>query len=302
MQNQLGTQPNMTTLGDGLQYPIEAERIFMPTDVYEIGSMLSFEERLFLHHAARTGIPGAIVDLGAFLGGSTLALGSGAEHRDARVDSYDLFRLADDWEKEWFPEGMDVEIGESTLPIYEHNIRRVRDRVTVHEGDVAEAVWNEPISVLFVDIAKSWTTADAVWNTFFPWLQPGSLVIQQDLVHWGHPWCAVIMEHLADHFDYLGWTWMGSSVWRCKVPPKELPPMMLRAFSCDQMLELLDRAAERVGEPASGSIRLSGTKVLMSYGKRAGAQARLEEIRATLSNEELPFIEEGFAVYDGLLA
>jgi len=98
----------------------------MPADVYEIGSMLSYEERLFLHHAGRTGIPGAIVDLGAFLGGSTLALASGAELRDAKVDSFDLFRLADDWEREWFPEGFDVEIGGSTLPSSAGTMRGTR--------------------------------------------------------------------------------------------------------------------------------------------------------------------------------
>jgi predicted O-methyltransferase YrrM len=294
-------QAQVTTLGDGLQYPIEAERSFMPNDVYDVGSMLSFEERLFLHHAGRTGIPGAIVDLGAFLGGSTLALASGAELRDATVHSFDLFRLADDWEREWIPEGFEIEIGESTLPIYEQNIRRVRDRVTVHEGDVANETWNEPIGVLFVDIAKSWDTADAVWNTFFPWLKPGALVIQQDLVHWGHPWCAIMMEHLADHFDYLGWTWMGTSVWRCKSTPRQIPPSMLKAFSCEEMLELIDRAAERVGGPAGQSIRLSGVKVLMAYGKRVPAEERVEEIRATLINDELPFIEEAFAVYDDWL-
>lgn len=291
----------MTTLGDGLQDIIEAEREFMPADVYEIGSMLSYEERLFLHYAGRTGMPGAIVDLGAFLGGSSLALASGAEFRDGRVDSFDLFRLAGDWEREWIPEGWDVDLGESTLPIYRHNISRVQNRVSVHPGDVCNAVWNEPIGVLFIDIAKSWTTADAVWNTFLPWLQPGALVIQQDLVHWGHPWCAIVMEHLADHFEYLGWTWMGSSVWRCKEPPRQIPPVMLEAFTCDAMLELIDRAADRVGEPASGSIRLSGAACLIAAGKPDAARDRVEEIRATLSNAELPFIEEGFAAYDEML-
>lgn len=291
-----------TTLGAGLEHFIEPEREFTPIDVYEIGAMLANEERLLLHNVGRTGPPGAIVELGAFLGGSTLALASGAEHRDAHVHSFDRFRLDGEWEKEWFPDGFDAAPGDSTLPIYRHNINRVKDRVIVHEGDVCEAKWNEPIGVLFIDVAKAWTTADAVWNTFFPWLQPGSIVIQQDLVHWGHPWCPIIMEHLNDHFEYVGWTWMASSVWRCKSVPDDIPPVMLDAFTCEEMLELIDRAADRVGPPASGSIRLSGAQVLIDFGRLDEARARLEEIRSTLSNEQLPFIEEGFAAYDAVLA
>lgn len=287
-----------TVLGAGLTEEIEAERPLMPHDLYEIGSMLSYEERLYLHHTARTAGPGAIVDLGAFLGGSTLALASGAQQRGAVVDSFDRFRLDGDWEKEWFPPGFDANPGESTRPIYEHNIRRVRDNVRIHEGDVCDATWNEPISVLFIDVAKSWETADAVWNTFFPWLMPGAIVIQQDLVHWGHPWCGVIMEHLAGNFQYLGWTWLASSVWRCIEPPEEIPERMLEHFSVEQMLELTDRAAARVGDPAAGSIRLGGAHVLASYGQFDAARARVEEIRAVLNNDELPFIEEGFANYD----
>jgi predicted O-methyltransferase YrrM len=66
-------------LGTGLRDTLDAERPFMPADVYEVGSMLSYDERLLLHAAGRTGPPGAVVDLGSFLGGSTLALASGAE-------------------------------------------------------------------------------------------------------------------------------------------------------------------------------------------------------------------------------
>lgn len=292
----------MTILGDNLDDIIDAEREFMPMDVYEVGAMLSYEERLLLHHAGRTGMPGAIVDLGAFLGGSTLALASGAEHRDAKVDSFDLFRFEGPGQQQWCPDGFEATVDGSTLPAYEHNIRRVRDRVCVHVGDVREAKWHDPIGVLFIDVAKAWTTADAVWNTFFPHLQPGALVIQQDLVHWGHPWCAIIMEHLADCFEYVGWTWLASSVWRCKTTPEQIPPVMLEAFSCDEMLDLLDRAADRVGDPAAGSIRLSGVLCLVDFGRIDEAQQRLDEIRAVLSDAQLPFISEGFAATEALIA
>jgi hypothetical protein len=40
---------------------------------------------------------------------------------------------------------------------------------------------------------------------------------------------------------------------------------------------------------------------LIAAGKPDAARDRVEEIRATLSNAELPFIEEGFAAYDEML-
>ena len=282
----------------GLRELVEAERAFMPRDVYEVGSMLSYDERLLLHLAARTGPPGAIVDLGSFLGGSTLALASGTERRGGTVDAFDLFVCRGDWEGTWAPDGFDLALGRPTRPAFEHNIARVRDRVTVHEGDVRDQEWQTPIGVLFVDITKSWSTADAVWRTFLPALQPDALVIQQDLVHWGHPWCAVVMEDLSEHFEYLGWVEYSSAVYRCRQPPAAVPGPMLERLSCDDMLSLIERAAERVGEPASGTIRLSAAFVLAAAGRFDDARTHVEEIRASSSDSSLPHIDEGFAYLD----
>jgi hypothetical protein len=285
-------------LGAGLRGVLDAERAFMPQDVYEVGSMLSYDERLLLHWAARTGAQGAIVDLGSFLGGSTLALASGAKHRGVTVDAFDLFVCRGDLERHWAPAGFELAFGDPTRPAFEHNIARVRDRVTVHEGDIRDEQWHAPISVLFVDITKSWATADAVWRTFLPSLQPGALVIQQDLVHWGHPWCAVVMEHLSEQFEYLGWVWCSSAVYRCRQPPVDVPVPMLDRLTCDEMSALIDRAAERVGEPASGGIRLSSAFAFAAFGRFDDARARVAEIRASYDDSVLPYLEEGLAYLD----
>ena len=282
----------------GLRRILDAERALMPRDVYEVGSMLSYDERLLLHWAARTGPPGAIVDLGSFLGGSTLTLARGAEHRGAKVDAFDLFVCRGDWETMWAPDGFELALGDPTRPAFEHNIARVRDRVTVHEGDVRTQEWQAPIGVLFVDITKSWATADAVWRTFLPSLEPSALVIQQDLVHWGHPWCAVVMEHLSEDFEYLGWVGYSSAVYRCRRPPIKVPVPMLERFSCDDMLSLIERAAERVGEPASGAIRLSAVFVFAAVGRFDDARIRVAEIRSSYNDSALPYIEEGLTYLD----
>jgi hypothetical protein len=300
--------------GADLRVTIDAERKLAPPELYEVGSMLSYDERLLLHWAARTGPAGAIVDLGSFLGGSTLALAHGARAREprgsdrgpvARVDSprvhaYDRFELCEDWEHTWLPEGFTLGIGDSTRGVFEHNIAAVRDLVEVHEGDVQQQTWHGAISVLFVDITKSWETADAVWRTFLPALIPGeSLVIQQDLAHWGHPWCAIIMELFADRFEYLGWVWFSSAVYQstASISAVDLPVSTLDALSSDEALELVDRAAARLGEPIAGSVRLSGALVLGVYGCYDAARNRVGEIRDGYGTS-IPYIDDGLAWYE----
>jgi hypothetical protein len=111
----------------------------------------------------------------------------------------------------------------------------------------------------------------------------------------GHPWCAIVMEHLADHFDYLGWVWFSSAVYRSTSAVPEMTLPMLDQFSCEDMLALVDRAAERVGEPASGEIRLSAVGVYAAFGRLEEARARIAEISRDYDDQRLPYIEEGFA-------
>jgi predicted O-methyltransferase YrrM len=276
-----------------LRVAVDAERAVMSADVYEVGSMLSYDERALLHWAARTARPGAIVDLGSFLGGSTLALARGAEGDGRTVHAFDRFVLNADWERHWMPDGFAVEPGQSTREAFDHNVAAVADRVAIHEGDVRDVRWEAPIGLLFVDIAKHWEVADAVWRTFLPRLSPGAVVIQQDLVHWGHPWCAIVMELLADRFEYLGWIPYSSAVYRCVAPIREddLPAHLLTELSCEEMLGLVERAALRVGEPGAGPVRLSAVRVLGSCGRFDEARGRLAELDDGAGGH----IAEGFA-------
>ena len=271
--------------------------------------MLSCDERFLLHWATRAGNPSgdAVVDAGCFLGGSTVSLGHGIKARPAgaprsSLHVYDIFLFGAESEKGWVPEGFDFTVGGSTVPIFEHHVRQVRDLLTIHRGDVRLERWTHgAIGVLFVDIAKSWDTGDAVWREFFPSLVANeSLVIQQDLVHWGHPWCAIAMELLTNRFDYLGWMWFSSAVYRCVDPvvAGDLPTSLLRDITLGEALTLVDRAAERLGEPIGASVRLSGAFVLGAHGRFSAARARVEEIRRSYSDDEIPYISEGFAHLD----
>lgn len=301
--------PPPVTAGSGFSEIIERERPHATSGLEQVGSMLSYDERLLLHWATRAGNPSpdAVVDAGCFLGGSTISLGHGINARPAGAPRsplhvYDRFVFGAEGERGWVAEGFDFAVGASTTPVFEHQVRPVRDLLTVHRGDIRRAHWTgDPIGVLFVDIAKTWEVGDAVWRTFLPSLVANeSLVVQQDLVHWGHPWYAIAMELLADHFEYLGWVWFSSAVYRCVRPVAagDLPASLLRDVALHEALELIDRAAERLGEPIGGSLRLSGAVVLLSHGRFAAARARVDEIRGSYSDETIPYISEGFAYVD----
>ena len=168
------------------------------------------------------------------------------------------------------------------MDVFDHNVSAVRPLLRVHEGDVREVTWGaEPIGVLFVDIAKSWDTGDAVWREFLPAVSPGGLVIQQDLVHWGHPWCAIAMELLADHFEYLGWVWFSSAVYRCVESGAGVRDPAL-AVSGSHAGSPARAARSGRGEGSASqrlrSLRLSGAVVFASHGRFAEARRRIAEV------------------------
>lgn len=291
-------------LGQGLQDVLRREAEALSDRVRAAPSMLSYDERALLRWAARTTAApdAAIVDAGAFLGGSALSLAEGLEARGdstTRIHSYDVFRFDGEWEKQWVPEGFAFSVGGSSRAIVDHTLGDRGRYVETHAGDIREERWGgDDVGVLFIDITKSWSTADHVTRMFFPSLIPGtSLVIQQDQVHWGHPWCAIVMELLDASFEFLGWSWYSSAVYRCtgRVDLDALPASLLGDLSCDRKLELLERFAHRIEGPAAQSVRLSGAVVLAVHGSFEAARDRIDEVETLVSDAELPYISEGFA-------
>ena len=157
-------------------------------------TMLSTGELDFLHWLGKSQYSGAgrVVELGSFLGGSTLALCHGLSQNPAWTQpllAYDRFVMFND------QEGRYTHIaapGESFLPAFRRNIRAFSDRVTTRPMSIpaptpgvdhTEALYpeREPIEILFIDAAKTWPVHITILDVFGPHLIPGkSIVIQQD--------------------------------------------------------------------------------------------------------------------------
>lgn len=222
----------------------------LPPEVRQVKTMLSAQELELLYTLARDGYTGRgeIIDGGAFLGGSTLALAcglrdnAGLSHKNGRIHSYDRF-VADGYVPQFidgYPEGT------STRPYYDSVIAPVASHVSVHEGNITMLPWpaNREIEILFIDVAKSWEINDFLLQHFFPRLIPGvSTVIQQDY-HWPHtPWISITMELLGDHVTYLGsMPWATAYYrWERALEPGEIPAR-LRELGISRLRQLANRA------------------------------------------------------------
>ncbi len=175
--------------------------------------MTSLTERLYFRDYAAwtyTG-QGALLDLGCWLGSTTIPLAAGlAENRQPgarlrRVQAFDQF-IWESW-MEPFVQGTPLAgrfaPGASFREDFEQRCTPWRDRIDVRTCDLAAFEWTEgPIEFLLVDAMKSWPLANAIARTFFPHLIPGvSLVVHQDFSHYYTSWIHLQMARLRDCFE-----------------------------------------------------------------------------------------------------
>lgn len=149
---------------------------------------------------------GAVVDLGAWMGSTTVALGEGLAHNaaagdEARVHAFDLFT--------WEPfmdayAALGLEPGESFLGHFEANTAHLGNLVTVHAGDLATAGWTGgPIELLLNDASKTIGLSRAIHRDFVPHLEPGSWVMEQDFGHWLTGWVVIADHRLRHHLRWV---------------------------------------------------------------------------------------------------
>ena len=220
-------------------------------------SLLSAEERKFLFYLAREYFSGSgsIIDAGAFLGGSTLALAKGLSKNSRqiqslpRIHSYDQFIVSpalQDFLRTYFR--INKEIGSSFRYEFNKQIEECESRLVVHEGDILEETWsNSPIEILFIDVCKSRAINSHVVKQFFGSLIPGvTLIVHQDYHHPYHTWIHVTMEYLSDFFEIIEQKIDGSMVFglRKSISQPRLDQCVAYAFSADEQISLMDAAID----------------------------------------------------------
>ncbi|HMT06899.1 MAG TPA: hypothetical protein PKA82_02765 [Pyrinomonadaceae bacterium] len=156
---------------------------------------------------------GEVVDLGCWLGSTTIPLTNGLLKNPAfadsgrKVHSYDLFEWYDWMESSVAGSELSGKYreGDSFVDEFKRRIEPIADHVEIYAGDLKQIGWNGgEIEFLLVDAMKGWDLAASITKDFYPSLTAGqSLVFHQDFAHHFTPWIHLIQWQLKDHFEYV---------------------------------------------------------------------------------------------------
>jgi hypothetical protein len=169
--------------------------------------MTTYAEQKFYARYAREKYAGLgeVVDLGSWLGSTTLALLKGLSNNNAFVQSkhlvhcYDLFI----WES-WMDSsvrGTELEgkfkPGDSFVDEFNKRIQKYKSKTKTYAQDLTKTTWTAgDIEFLLVDAMKTPELVTAIYSTFFPALIPGkSYVLQQDFNHFYTSWVHLFHYH-----------------------------------------------------------------------------------------------------------
>ncbi|MEO0482160.1 MAG: class I SAM-dependent methyltransferase [Planctomycetota bacterium] len=199
--------------------------------------MLIDRELNYLHWiASQSEGRGRAVELGCFLGSSTAALVAG-RRRAGLTDSmlvYDAFVAPDDARvtNAWWMRPFDLQPGQNFRKRYEEiHAGRLED-IDIREGwlpenaehDAEREVYPEqdPIELLFVDVAKTWGVSRTVHRAFARHVRVGGVLIHQDFCEPKCPWLPVHMWLLRDVFEPMDIIRGGCTVsFRCVASPEQ---------------------------------------------------------------------------------
>ncbi|MCU1368921.1 MAG: hypothetical protein JWO77_115 [Ilumatobacteraceae bacterium] len=217
---------------------------------------------------------GEIVELGAWLGGITLSLvralpGNPAWAASPRtVHVYDEFLHDRQRERlERSPLEHDYVERGSFVHHFERRLEPYADRITLHVGDVTDAVWTGGgIELLFNDLSKSWPIWNAVRSTFYRSLVPMvSTVVEQDFAHSWTPWLHLWHYRARHHFRFIEHVPGGGSVvFRLE---RELTPELLAPDAFEDYEEAEVEAAFRWAESLVGGYlrgNVAGAQVVVN--------------------------------------
>lgn len=193
--------------------------------------MITREEARYLVWLARVAHDGRgdILEIGPWLGGSTVCLAAGMranEQRDpaARLHVLDNFRWREFMSANGSPRApLPIVAGQSFRPYFESNLRPWADLLEIHEAELPdeedgfaghplasednsasalprfEGRWlTRPVSLAFVDGAKSWKGMVHALREIAPRLSPGALIVFQDYKSLGAYWVPLVVGALGD--------------------------------------------------------------------------------------------------------
>ena len=255
--------------------------------------MINDRERAWLrdYAATRYTAAGAIVDLGCFVGSSTIALADGLrdnrKHPETKVHAYDRFLWDEFLQTWWNKKGLSAPqiSGDSLLPEFLRRTRRWKDQIVVHEEDLNIARWDKtPIELLFIDAMKSPELAEAIAREFFPHLMSGvSYVAHQDFAHFFTSWIHLLQFKLRNCFEVVGEVPKSSTVvFRCLRKPtaNDLNLLSLSNATASEIEAAFDYSLGLVSDDEKPNIMAAKAMAYIHHGDFERAGEVLSAIRA----------------------
>lgn len=275
-------------------------------DYPDVPTMITAEERKYLYWLGsdywKDG--GHVVEIGPWLGGSTICLASGMRVNPQRsnfrlhvIDNF-LWRAFMGHRK-----ALPLNEGDSFQSYFERNVEDYLDLITVHrqtlpsestprdqldanislkEGEKVPILdWkiNEPVEILFVDGAKSWSGFQFLLAQFCKHMEPGkSLIVCQDYKYWGTYWIALIIEYFIGHFKLehnLGNNTVSFRL-TSELSLDEIDRLgSVENFNLEAGLALLENASQRLLalEDRLGALILQSCKVRFCFHKQERSAA-----------------------------
>jgi hypothetical protein len=157
---------------------------------------------------------GEIVDLGCWLGSTTIPLVKGLLKNPAfrkssrKVYAYDLF-IWFDW-MNGSTAGTNLagkySEGDNFVEEFKARTKEFARHIEIREGDLKQIGWTGGnIEFLLVDAMKNWDLANAIVRDFYPSLvSDESIVLHQDYAHFFTPWIHLLHWTFRENFDFIG--------------------------------------------------------------------------------------------------
>jgi glycosyltransferase involved in cell wall biosynthesis len=263
-------------------------------------SMLSYAERQFLETHLCYGYQGwgEIVELGCWLGSSTIHIAKGLQYNRALrgnlkpIHVYDQFLWNSGMEEAVVGSRLEnvFQQGDSFLETYQQRIQPWKSLIQIHAGDLVKLGWQgSPIEFLFIDAMKSWNLANSILQNFFPHLVPQRSIIQhQDFAHYYTVWIHLITYRLRHYFEPIDQPQLHpSKVFRCIAPiPEEVlqAGYSLASFSEAEMAAAFDYSFSIMPPQGHPNIAGARVKLLLDLGQPDRAQAELQMFKAQFPN------------------
>ena len=257
----------------------------LPSSVIS-AAMTTKEEQVLFTKSVKdvAGLTGEIIDLGCWLGSTTLSLAAGLRELNdhGKVYAFDRF-IWEPWMDLYSSEHWcDYLPGESFLPETRRRMGDLKPWVVLVCADLTTYRWQGgTVRLLLVDAMKSWRLTTMIAREFFAPLVEDAIVLHQDYLSFNHPWLSVLQHRLRDFMRYETCVSHGCTA-SFKVI-KRIPPDVLQAAT--DFSQLSDEEAESswkwsrevIGERARGAMACSKIMYYLGKGDLGRSKSLLEE-------------------------